>query len=324
MHLEDHPADTSKIYDPDNSISSALIARLASATSTNVKDLCHPFVRPGSIHCSDKSVVVHFEKGLLDTGAQGSNFISHELFSRLPAIITDTARPIDRVVRLGDARHIAIQLEVLLDISIVDSTGHKHLHRLWYSVLEGLSHDIIIGLIDLIGPFYPLFETSVASSRKFSLTSDLGSHLSDLTATVVELISTNISSDIMQQTATGIIAEHNNYTARKSNICSDPRSTITSIALEDGTTVETLRHPLYGAVFADHRVEERYSSLASLLSTPSTGAILSPWSKPIDVLAPEELATPDPTSFPDDILTYLTTSAEEARSVYISVRLMVC
>ena len=33
-------------------------------------------------------------------------------------------------------------------------------------------------------------------------------------------------------------------------------------------------------------------------------------------LAPEELSIPDPTSFPDDILTYLTTTPQEARATY--------
>lgn len=163
----------------------------------NVKDLCHPFVRPGSIHCPDKSDMINFDKGLLDTGAQGSNFISNELFSRLPPSITKNARPIDRVVRLGDARNIAIQLELPLDVSIIDSTGQTHVHRLWYSVLDGLSHDIIIGLIDLIGPFYPLFEISVASSRHISLTHDLGSHLSALTDTVINLIANGTDTDII-------------------------------------------------------------------------------------------------------------------------------
>jgi hypothetical protein len=66
----------------------------------------------------------------------------------------------------GDARHIAVQLEVPLTVSILDSTGHLHTHTLWYTVLDDLSHDIIIGLMDLIGPFYTLFETSVALSRR--------------------------------------------------------------------------------------------------------------------------------------------------------------
>ena len=293
-----------------------MIAQLASATSTNIKDLCHPFVRPGSIHCPGTSDIIAFEKGLLDTGAQGSNFISHELFSRLPPSITKTVRPIDEVVRLGDARNIAIQLELPLHVSIIDSTGHRD--RLWYSVLDGLSHDIIIGLIDLIGPFYPLFELSVASSRNLSLTHDLGSHLSALTDKVIDLLATETEPDIIRQTTTGITSQHTKYIARKSSICSDPHTTIHSIALQDGSTVETLCNPLYGSVFADHRIEDRYASLNTLLSSPSAGTLLSPWSKPIDAIAPEEINTPDPTSFPDDILACHTTSADEARSIFIS------
>ena len=49
---------------------------------------------------------------------------------------------------------------------------------------------------------------------------------------------------------------------------------------------------------------------------PVPGQIVPPWSKPIDATAPEELSTPDPTSFPDDILTYLTTTHDEARRIY--------
>jgi hypothetical protein len=39
---------------------------------------------------------------------------------------------------------------------------------------------------------------------------------------------------------------------------------------------------------------------------------------PLDNIAPEECFTPDPTSFPDDILSYLSTSPEEARVAYIT------
>ena len=49
---------------------------------------------------------------------------------------------------------------------------------------------------------------------------------------------------------------------------------------------------------------------------PVPGQIVPPWSKPIDATAPEALSTPDPTSFPDDILTYLTTTHDEARRIY--------
>ena len=34
------------------------------------------------------------------------------------------------------------------------STGQTHEHSLWCSVLDVLSHDLIIDLVDLIGPYY--------------------------------------------------------------------------------------------------------------------------------------------------------------------------
>ena len=39
-------------------------------------------------------------------------------------------------------------------------------------------------------------------------------------------------------------------------------------------------------------------------------------SRPIDEVAPEKLDTPGPTSFPDDILVFLSTTIEEARLIY--------
>ena len=150
MQEEDHRADNPKIFDPDNTISTALIAQLASAISVDPKDLCHSFIRPGTIRSPDGSSTIVFDKGLLDTGAQGSNFTSEDLYSRLPEIITNLSRPIDRVVRLGDARHLFTQLEVPLNVSITDFNGQDHEHTLWYSVLKELSHDIIILSQDLL------------------------------------------------------------------------------------------------------------------------------------------------------------------------------
>ena len=56
--------------------------------------------------------------------------------------------------------------------------------------------------------------------------------------------------------------------------------------------------------------------MTALLSNPDPGDIIQPWSKPIDSLEPEALNTPDPTSFSDDVLAYLTTTVEEARLTY--------
>jgi hypothetical protein len=134
------------IFDPDSTISTALLSQLASATSTSSTQLCKPFVRPGIIIPPDLATPIPFEFGLLDTGAQGSNFIAQQLYLTLPPTVTSLSRSTNRIVRLGDARSLPVQLEVPLTIAITDSQGYTHQHNLWFSVLSDLSHDLIIGL----------------------------------------------------------------------------------------------------------------------------------------------------------------------------------
>ena len=106
------------------------------------------------------------------------------------------------------------------------------------------------------------------------------------------------------------------YCNRKKLICASFNTNIDLLALQDGSSAEILSHPLHGSVYSDNRIESRYQLLSSMLLRPLPGDIIPPWSKPIDDLAPEELNTPDPTSFPDDILLYLSTTVEAARTLY--------
>jgi hypothetical protein len=325
MGEEDHPApplpipgSPATIFDPDHLISNALLNHLAGATSTTTQDLCQPFVRFGHILTSTSEDPIPFNRGLLDTGAQGSNFVSRALYTSLPGIHRQTTRAIDRVVRLGDTRHLSVQLEVLLQTSICDSKGIPHSHQLWYSVLDSLSHDLIIGLVDLIGPYYDLFEDAILSSRNLSATTILGSHLNCLNDKVKGVSGhTNYPID-HQHTVDSISVNHRLYTDRKRSICTSPSTRVQLIALQDGSSTDILLHPTYGPVYADNRVEHYYMTLSSLLTAPTPGTILPPWSQPIDSLAPEEADTPDPTSFPDDILAYLTSTPEEARLIYLT------
>ena len=318
MHVEDHLAPLNDyahptVFDPDKVLTQAMLNQLAAATSTSSQTLCQPFIRAGTIVTDNEPI--NFTRGLLDTGAQGSNFISRQLFDSLPETVTNLSRPIDRIVRLGDARFLSIQLEVPLTISVFDSTDNNHQHLLWYSVLDDLSHDIIIGLIDLIGPFYDLFADSIVTARQLLITNDLGTNLTKATKTINQLRLKQNHHEI--ECATRKLRKCNeDYVQRKNTICTSATTDIHLLALEDGTITNVLTHPRLGHAFADNRVETQYDMLTALLCSPDPGDILQPWSKPIDSLAPEELSTPGPTSFPDDILTYLTTTPQEARAAY--------
>ena len=82
--------------------------------------------------------------------------------------------------------------------------------------------------------------------------------------------------------------------------------------------VQVLYSPTHGTVYVDNSIEQRYDLLTSLLLSPKPGQTIPPWSRRIDTVAPEEFDTPDPTCFPDDILTYITTTHDEAIIVYLA------
>jgi hypothetical protein len=202
MQIEDHLAHHDeypppRVFDPDNVLTQALLNQLASATSTSSQVLCQPFIRSGTIVTDTKPIFFNRSFPVKCMNA----------YHRVSPSLTVLSRSIHRVVRLGDARSLSIQLEVPLTVGIMDSTNNVHQHTLWYSVLDVLSHDIIIGLVDLIGPFYDLFADSVTMSRQLSLTSDLGTHLVDLTVAVQTLHSERNPQDIVR--ATHSLQEHN-------------------------------------------------------------------------------------------------------------------
>ena len=118
--------------------------------------------------------------------------------------------------------------------------------------------------------------------------------------------------------ANDIETKKQSYHDRKQHICDSPSTSITLLALQDGSAATILSHQTLGSVYADNRVELRYDLLASMNALPTPAQILPPWSKPIDTIAEEELNTPDPTSFPDDILTYLTVTQEESKAAHHS------
>ena len=314
LQSEDHLAPPSIVFDPEAILSQALLSQLASSTSVPAQALCQPFIRAGSVQSQDGLNPFHFARGLLDTGAQGSNFVSRALVLSLPKSHTLATRPTDRIVRLGDARHIAVQSEIQLLVCLTDSSGNDHGHILWYSVLEDLSHDLIIGLVDLVGPFYDVFADAIASSRKSAIGA-IGTNLHALTATIREsLPCAHLGNTI--RTAHNLSSHSRSYDLRKRAICTSSNTDIYAVALHDGSSTDVLSHPRHGLVYADNRVELQHNALSSLLTQPSSGDILPPWSQPIDQIAPEESETPDPTSFPDDILMLLTVSKDEARHEY--------
>ena len=71
-------------------------------------------------------------------------------------------------------------------------------------------------------------------------------------------------------------------------------------------------------MYVDDSIEQQYELLTSLLLSPEPRQTIPPWSRPIDTVASQVSNTPDPTSFPDDILTYPISTHDEAIIVYLA------
>ena len=273
--LSDVPdSPTLHVFDPDTVLSQALLSHLSSSTSVSSKELCKPFIRTGFLLSNINTHPISFVRGLLDTGAQGSNFVSRQLYQSLPSSHIKNTRNIDRIVRLADARHVPVQLEVSLTVSISDSNGQLHTHQLWCSVLDELSHDLIICLLDLIGPFYDVFADAVTSSRNSAISS-IEATLNALTDQVQCTPLHNLHNQLsLAQTLTH---DTHMYQQKKHAICSSNLTNIHTIALQDGSTTDILSHPTYGTAYADNRVESHYGVLTTLLTQPSTVDLINPW-----------------------------------------------
>ena len=198
-------------------LSDLILYQLATATSTDARNICRPFIRSGCITHQNETPI-NFKRGLLDTGAQGSNFIFSSLYLRLPTSYIASTHPTDRIVRLGDTRHLAISKEVRLSAAFLDSTNTSYFHPIWYSVLEELSHDLIIDLVDVIGPYYDLLADAVHASRCTSVHSTDLLQIDTLTDTVQNIATERIPKDIIR-VACSLNSQRNKYAHRKIAIC---------------------------------------------------------------------------------------------------------
>ena len=154
------------------------------------------------------------------------------------------------------------------------------------------------------------------SSRKLAASNSLITHIDDI-STAVTAITASVPEQ-HQLDLSSLVQHKQDYHDRKISICSSSLTTFDSLALQDGSSVQVLYHPTYGTVYVDDSIEERYELLTSLLISLKPGQTIPPWSRSIDTVAPEKSDTPDPTSFPDDILTCLTTTHDEAIIVYLA------
>ena len=118
------------------------------------------------------------------------------------------------------------------------------------------------------------------------------------------------------------------YRNAKERIKADSANRLLYLNDAKGKTCPCLISERYGWCYEDNRVEAAVQSMEACLSTinsakessftpriePVPGEVLEPWSMP-PVDCPEELDTPDPLSFGEDVLHFMEMSGKDARGL---------
>ena len=128
-----------------------------------------------------------------------------------------------------------MNLVIPLTVSIIDSKGYNHKHNLWYSILNVLSHDIIVGLVDLIEPYYDLFEDSICTSRQLATSNHLGHNLANITTDILALSTDSVPTTLLR-TAFSLDRQQASYRDRKRLLCASSTMIIDLLALQDGSS----------------------------------------------------------------------------------------
>ena len=263
-------------------------------------------------------------KVTLDTGASHGNYIGRSVIDKLPNL---KLRPCRHSVRLGDGEtKLTLHEMVDLDIQLYEDSGRlaEPITTSFY-VVDTLGEEAIIGLPDLLGNYFNYLAAVLerAASKKMNLTV-MEKALTEFQRLFLdfesELMNRFPRQKILQDLVKKARKKGSAYRLTKQRIEKDHKKREVLTTNTQGVTLSYLMSPKYGCCFADNRVEELLNAMETISSYPllNPGEIVEPWSKPLEV-CPEEVETPDPLSFNEDILHFMEISVEESRKEYFEL-----
>ena len=264
----------------------------------------------------------YLPKLTFDTGASSGNYIGAELVRRIPGI---NIQACNHKAVLGDGKTmIYIQSMVNLQLRLYSDDGDlSDPISVNLYVVDTLGEQIIIGLPDILGEFYDFFVSALSCGRDRRAPQQGGilGRIHDM----VDAISSEVARQHprprrLRKLQKSLLKLCRRYEERKQQVMDDPSSTCVMVNDGKGTTLEIISSRKLGVVYADDRVQDLRSKVCQLaepISTAAPGEIVEPWSSDPDPESDEILATPDPLSFPEDILHFMEVSPDEARREYL-------
>jgi len=294
-------------------------------------------------------------KTVYDTGASSGSYIGRGALNLLPesALVYE---PCNHRAVLGDGKtQIHIKQTVTVEVIPIDDYDKDwDPVTVEMFVVETMNNQMIIGLPDLLGNFFDYFAcimNNAASKRPRKLLG--GQSIID----EVDAICNELEDELyrksprikrMQALAKRATSKLMSYTRLKEMVKKDPdkirhvhkdlevEDTDISDTIEfseeaeavvDSNQIESTDETVYllspqhnAVVFEDDRIEDIIAAIQVCaeqdVSNIVPGAVLKPWST-IDEPCEEELSTPDPVAFGEDIAYFMETSVEEAQKEYL-------
>lgn len=117
------------------------------------------------MHAGDISIPL--SNVLCDSGALYSSYFSRDLVNKYREVLKDYIRQVNSKVRLGDHDTIIeVDEELTIPVTFIDMDFAEHRHLVKFVVFPMPHLDCIIGLPELVGPFFSYFFKLLMESRK--------------------------------------------------------------------------------------------------------------------------------------------------------------
>lgn len=266
------------------------------------------------------------KKATFDSGASNGNYIGQAMLNKIVASgMSVVKHPCRHRVRLGDGVTIVhIRETVNLEVKFIDDYGSETSATvLEFYVVPGLGEELLVGLHDIIGHFLDYFVSILEFARESQDYSGRVGRLCGILGRLEGELAREIPNprrlDKLSKEAQQLGAQ---YSRLKDAILSRQDHTSRIANNGCGLSYEILAHPRLGTVFADSRVEDIVAVVEMVATGPEVcnflpGEIVYPWLQPTLDVPEEELETPDPLAFGEDVLHFMETSVEESRRVYL-------
>jgi len=280
-----------------------------------------------SFKCIDDECLI--EKMTLDTGASSGNYIGRKFIeNNFKNVIYD---PCDHIVRLGDGKSIMrIKNMVTLEISLLDNYGNrtKPITTEFY-VSDSLGNEAIIGLPDLLGNYFDYFArilNGAVKNRPLQYNERVLCDLNQICDEFEEELYNRIPNmRRIKKLVTKARKKLDSYERTKKLVKDDPYMVKVYQKANPEETPEPAEEKVvflvshkHGVVYDDDRIENIVASIEVCSDHYLPGELLHPWSEPPQICE-EEVSTPDPLSFSEDILKFMEMPVEESRKEYFEM-----